>query len=73
MPVDLVNETIHFMVPTYVRAPPVMVRGEGCYLWDLGRRRYLDLTAGIAVTGLGHSDAGVAHIISEQVPTSLVL
>ena len=30
------------MVATYVRAPPMMARGEGCYLWDVENRRYLN-------------------------------
>ncbi|PGH23480.1 hypothetical protein AJ80_02434 [Polytolypa hystricis UAMH7299] len=61
-----VNERAPFMVSTYVRPPPVMVAGEGCYLWDMENKQYLDLTAGIAVTSLGHSDKGVANILSEQ-------
>ena len=30
-------------------------------------RKYLDLTAGIAVTGLGHCDPEFAKIIADQV------
>lgn len=55
------------MVPTYVRPPPVIDSGKGCYLWDIEQRKYLDFTAGIAVTSLGHSDPGVAEIVSQQV------
>ncbi|KAL1954400.1 hypothetical protein VTO42DRAFT_1215 [Malbranchea cinnamomea] len=64
-----VGERERFMVPTYVRPLPVMVRGEGCYLWDMENRKYLDFTAGIAVTSLGHSDPGVTQTISKQVNT----
>jgi acetylornithine aminotransferase len=42
-------------------------KGEGCYMWDVENRKYLDFTAGIAVNALGHCDAGVAQVISEQV------
>ena len=28
----------------------VLVRGEGCYVWDADGRRYLDLLGGIATT-----------------------
>ncbi|KAM5454328.1 acetylornithine aminotransferase [Microsporum audouinii] len=55
-----------FMVPTYARPAPVMARGSGCYLWDMENRQYLDFTAGIAVTSLGHSDPGLSQVISEQ-------
>jgi len=42
-------------------------KGEGCYLWDVENRKYLDLTAGIAVNALGHCDEGVARVLAEQV------
>ena len=62
-----INERTPYMVPTYARPAPMMVKGQGCYLWDMENRRYLDLTAGIAVNGLGHCDPEIAQIISEQV------
>jgi len=37
----------------------VLVRGEGCYVWDADGNRYLDLLAGIAIA-LGHDHAGDA-------------
>lgn len=55
------------MVTTYVRPHPVMVKGQGSYLWDMENRRYLDLTSGIAVNSLGHCDQEIAKIIAEQV------
>lgn len=61
------KEHTPFMVATYVRPPPLMVKGEGCYLWDAENRRYLDFTAGIAVNALGHCDPGMAQLISQQV------
>jgi acetylornithine aminotransferase len=42
-------------------------KGEGCYMWDVENRKYLDFTAGIAVNALGHCDEGVARVIAEQV------
>lgn len=58
------------MVATYVRPPPMMVKGEGCYLWDAENRQYLDFTAGIAVNALGHSDPEIAKLLYQQVPFS---
>lgn len=55
------------MVPTYVRPPPMMVKGQGCYLWDMENRRFLDLTAGIAVNALGHCDPEITKVIAQQV------
>lgn len=64
---SFVNERAPFMVPTYVRPAPMMMKGQGCYLWDMENRRYLDMTAGIAVNSLGHCDPEIAKIIAEQV------
>ena len=65
------NQQTPYMVPTYVRPPPLMVKGKGCYLWDAENRRYLDFTAGIAVNSLGHCDPEVAKLMSQQVRLSL--
>src|SRR3954452_15082666 len=35
--------------------PPVIVRGEGCYLWDLDGKRYLDALAGLFSVNIGYS------------------
>jgi adenosylmethionine-8-amino-7-oxononanoate aminotransferase len=35
--------------------PPVIVRGEGCYLWDDEGRRYLDALAGLFSVNIGYS------------------
>ncbi|KIW15870.1 hypothetical protein PV08_05920 [Exophiala spinifera] len=60
------NQSAPFMVPTYVRPPPMMVQGEGCILYDNENRQYLDFTAGIAVNSLGHSDPELSRIIAHQ-------
>lgn len=65
----LTREHTSFMVPTYVRPPPMMAKGEGCYLWDIENRRYLDFTAGIAVNALGHCDPGMSEILWQQSQT----
>ena len=57
------------MVATYARPPPIFVQGEGSYVWDIENRKYLDFTAGIAVTSLGHCDADITRIITDQART----
>jgi acetylornithine/succinyldiaminopimelate/putrescine aminotransferase len=44
-------------------------KGEGCYLWDVENRKYLDFTAGIAVNALGHCDPEMAKLLGQQVTT----
>ncbi|KAJ2798550.1 acetylornithine aminotransferase, partial [Coemansia helicoidea] len=54
------------IVDTYVRPPIVLSHGKGSYVYDTAGREYLDFTAGIAVTALGHSHPDVAAAISDQ-------
>ncbi|MEX1908666.1 acetylornithine transaminase [Janibacter sp. Y6] len=44
----------------------VISRGEGCWVWDVDGRRYLDLVSGIAVNALGHSHPELVAAISKQ-------
>lgn len=54
-----------------VFGPPqtVLVRGEGCYVWDADGKRYLDLLAGIAVNALGHAHPTLTGAVSAQLAT----
>ncbi len=44
----------------------VLERGRGCEVWDRAGTRYLDMTAGIAVCGLGHAHPGFTARVTEQ-------
>jgi predicted acetylornithine/succinylornithine family transaminase len=63
---ELVEAGKRLLLNNYRQAPLVMTRGEGCTLWDVSGRRFLDMTAGIAVCVLGHGDAGLADVIGAQ-------
>jgi predicted acetylornithine/succinylornithine family transaminase len=54
------------LVKNYRQQPMVLERGLGCEVWDTTGRRYLDMTAGIAVCGLGHSHPGFTARVSAQ-------
>lgn len=41
-----------WMVPVYVPAPFIPVRGEGSRLWDQQGKEYIDFAGGIAVNAL---------------------
>ena len=51
---------------TYGRQPLVLVRGEGCRLWDAQGQEYLDFVAGLAVCNLGHAHPEVARAAAAQ-------
>ena len=44
----------------------LLVRGEGCYVWDVEEKRYLDFLAGIAVNSLGHAHPVVINALATQ-------
>jgi predicted acetylornithine/succinylornithine family transaminase len=46
--------------------PIVFERGRGCEVWDRAGNRYLDMTAGIAVCGLGHAHPQFVAKVGEQ-------
>ena len=63
---DLVAAGRRLLTNNYRQAPVVMSRGEGCFLYDVEGRRYLDMTAGVAVCVLGHGHPGLADAIAAQ-------
>ena len=52
---------------TYGLPKRLLVRGEGCYVWDEDGNRYLDLLAGIAVNSLGHAHPSLVAAVTEQI------
>src|SRR5271166_3050009 len=58
-----------FLVPCvyhFYQRPPVLVRGEGAYLFDAEGRRYLDCFSGVTVMNAGHSNPEVLEAAIEQ-------
>ncbi len=56
----------HIFGRTTHDTPPIVARGEGCYLFDTSGRRYLDGSGGAAVSCLGHSNRKVTEAIFAQ-------
>ncbi len=66
----LIEKDKKYISPSYWRPyPAVIERGQGVYLWDVDGNRYLDFTAGIAVTATGHCHPEVAEVIASQART----
>ncbi|MBW8058290.1 MAG: acetylornithine transaminase [candidate division NC10 bacterium] len=51
---------------TYARFPVVLERGEGCRVWDVEGKEYLDFVAGIAVCVLGHCHPALVPVVQAQ-------
>jgi len=41
---------------------PIIVKGEGAYIWDAQGRRYLDALGGLFTSQLGHGRADLAEV-----------
>jgi predicted acetylornithine/succinylornithine family transaminase len=63
---ELLARARRTLIQSYRQGPIVMERGRGVELWDATGRRYLDLTAGIAVCCLGHAHPRLAAAIARQ-------
>jgi predicted acetylornithine/succinylornithine family transaminase len=54
------------LMQNYRQQPIVLARGAGALLWDLSGKRYIDMTAGVAVCSLGHAHPRLVRTIAEQ-------
>jgi acetylornithine/N-succinyldiaminopimelate aminotransferase len=63
---ELIKKGREFLANTYNRYPLVITKGEGCWVWDMNGRRYLDFLAGIAVCNLGHAKKEIADALAAQ-------
>ncbi|MCV2365236.1 aspartate aminotransferase family protein [Paucibacter sp. DJ1R-11] len=68
VPSAVVPSEPHVM-QTYGRLPIALARGEGCWVWDVNGRRYLDGLGGIAVNTLGHAHPRLVPALQAQVAT----
>ncbi len=63
---DLLANGQRYYLPVYRPRELVLERGQGARVWDSEGREYLDLSAGIAVCGLGHNDPDLVAALTEQ-------
>src|SRR5262245_738596 len=64
---ELLARDGRFVSPSYTRVYPLVVaRGSGAVIEDVDGNRFLDLTAGIAVTAAGHCHPDVVAAIQDQ-------
>ncbi len=52
---------------TYARVPVALSHGQGCWVWDLQGKKYLDGLGGIAVNTLGHAHPKLVPALQSQV------
>ncbi len=52
---------------TYGRVPIALERGQGCRVWDVNGKQYLDGLGGIAVNTLGHNHPKLVPALQDQI------
>ena len=55
-----------YVIANYGRLPKVIVKGNGCYLYDADGNEILDMFPGWAVSGIGHCHRKVVEAIKKQ-------
>lgn len=68
-PLLLPEEFDEYVMKTYTRYPVTLERGEGCRVWDVAGREYLDFVAGIATCTLGHAHPAMVEAVTKQIQT----
>ena len=66
---QLIADKRRYLVPCvyhFYQRPPVLVRGEGAYLFDSAGRRYLDCYSGVSVVSAGHGNPEIIEPAIEQ-------
>ena len=66
MDADIIQREAKALIQFFNRQKVVFERGQGCWLYDVNGRKYLDLVAGIACVALGHSHPYFIERVSEQ-------
>ncbi len=66
---SIVEQEKQHLFLNYGRYPLIIVKGEGCYVFDPDGKRYLDFISGIGVNALGHAHSRVLKAICDQVGT----
>lgn len=63
---DIKNLDEQYVMHSYGRFPVALDHGKGAIVWDVDGREYIDFTAGIGVTSLGHADQGWLEAVTGQ-------
>ena len=66
LPVPVEAASPHVM-NTYGRLPLALSHGQGCRVWDINGKAYLDALGGIAVNTLGHNHPRLVPALQEQI------
>lgn len=64
---EYIDEAESELLHTYNRYQIVLDKGDGVYLYDYNRKKYLDFVSGIAVFALGYHNESYNNALKEQI------
>ena len=64
---DYITQANQSLLHTYNRFPVIWEKGEGCYLYDINGKKYLDFVSGIGVFALGYHNPSYDNALKEQI------
>ena len=62
-----IEATSPHVMNTYGRVPIALSHGQGCRVWDINGKSYLDALGGIAVNTLGHNHPKLVPALQDQI------
>ena len=62
----LIEYEARFCAQNYAPLPVVLTRGEGCYLWNIDGRRYLDMMSAYSAVSHGHCHPRLVKALTDQ-------
>ena len=63
---DHVGEVERWSAANYAPLPVVLDRGDGCWVWDVEGRRYLDMLSAYSALNQGHRHPAILAALEEQ-------
>ena len=63
---EILDLESRYLMHTYGRPGPALVRGQGAYVWDAEGREYLDFVSGLGVVSVGHCHPAVVEAVGRQ-------
>ncbi len=63
---ETIEQFDKYVIANYGRLPRVIVKGDGCYIYDADGNEILDMFPGWAVSGIGHCHPKVVQAIQAQ-------
>jgi len=64
---ETIDQFGKYVIANYGRLPKVIVKGQGCYLYDADGQEILDMFPGWTVSGIGHCHPKVVEAVRKQV------